>query len=153
MITLEEFIRQDINWLDALPEYQRKSIQQLLDQGKTYEEAAVIWLSANGPSNTHPFGTQNTKSIFFEKLLEEVESFFCRDDKYIEEKKQLLTQFKAGDVYVLTFISTVISPIVGASAPLISPAIALILMTILRMGLNAWCSLRREIKQNSTQQS
>ena len=35
---LEDIFNTDINWLDALPSYQRKSIQQLIDQGKSYEE-------------------------------------------------------------------------------------------------------------------
>ncbi|MED4601595.1 hypothetical protein P9314_12870 [Paenibacillus validus] len=153
MNTLEDILKKDTNWLDALPAYQNKSIHELLEQGKTYEEVAIIWLTANGSENTYPFGSQNTKSLFFEKLMEEVEKFICREDTYAEEKKQLFTQFKAGDVYVITFISTAIAPIVGASASLIAPAIALILMTVLRMGLNAWCSLRQELKHENSGQS
>ncbi len=146
MTSLEVLLNKEANWIDLLPSYQKKSIYQLIEQGMTYEEIALNWLTANGPSNTHPFGANNTKSLFYEKLMEEIEGFICREDKYTEEKKQISTQFKAGDVYILTFISTAIAPVVGASAVLIAPAIALILMTILRMGINAWCSLRSETK-------
>lgn len=147
MSGLQDLFTADTNWLDALPSYQSKSIYQLIEQGKTYEEVAISWLTANGPSNTYPFGAQDTKSLFYEKLMEEVESFICREDSYVEEKKKIMTQFKTGDVYIVTIISTIISPVVGASSVLIAPAIALILMTILRMGLNAWCSLRKDLKQ------
>ncbi|OAB30628.1 hypothetical protein PMSD_19035 [Paenibacillus macquariensis subsp. defensor] len=150
---LEDIFMADINWLDALPPYQSKSIQQLMDQGKSYEEISILWLSANGPANTYPFGANNTKSLFFEKLMEEVEHFICREDKYTDEKKKLLTQFKAGDVYVVTFISAIIAPVVGATSVLIAPAIALILMTVLRMGINAWCAVRIDLKQQNTDQT
>lgn len=147
---LKDILKADINWLDTLPSYQSKSIQQLIAQGKTYEEIAISWLSANGPANTYPFGSQNTKSLFFEKLMEEVESFICREDKYSDEKKKLLAQFNAGNVYIITFISGVISQVVGASSAFIAPAIVLILMNILKIGVNAWCAIRIDDKHQGT---
>jgi hypothetical protein len=134
----------DTDWLNALPTYQRETIQTLLSQGKKVEEVATIWLSASGASNTVPFGSARGWSLFYEKLLAEVETFMCHDDSYASDKKALLKQADVTVVAVVTSISEAIGHAVGAAAPVIAPAIALSLITISRMGRNAWCAMRRE---------
>ncbi|ABO51531.1 conserved hypothetical protein [Desulforamulus reducens MI-1] len=139
-------------WISALQPYQKNIINTLLDSGKSPEEISIQWLSASGPANTFPFGAagkEQGSSLFYEKLKEEVEAFFCEQAKYEEDRKKLLEQFNAGHTYIIGLISVKISPIVGTSSAFIAPIIALILFTIARIGLNAWCATLRA--KNETQ--
>jgi len=151
MPALEDFFSgNETDWIDALPNYQRKTINALLEQGKSSEEVAVAWLSANGPTNTFPYGAQKSSgSIFFEKLVEEVEGFICSEDRYIEDRKKLLTGAEATKTYFISTISLAIAPVLHTSAALIAPAVALVLLTISKIGRNAWCAMRYEKKQNA----
>lgn len=152
MATLEELLKgSETEWIDALPAYQREIIKSLISQGKTPEEAATAWLSASGPANTFTLGTVPGRSLFYEKLLDEVEAFICREDKYQEERNKLLTDFKSTAVqgYIIGAISVAIAPTVGAAAAFIAPAVAVILLTITRIGRNAWCAMRKEQRSGS----
>jgi hypothetical protein len=139
------------NIISILPVYQRKTIETLLQQGRSNEEIAEIWLEANGPSNTFPFGTENKKNAFFEKLKIEVEDFICNEEKYIEERKQVIEKCRAGSLVGITSLTAFIAPIIGTAPSLILPVVVLILDTALKMGINAWCSLRREIGEGQAQ--
>src|SRR6476646_3273682 len=126
MATLDDAIGgNETDWIGALPKYQQDIVNTLLSQGKTPEEIATAWLSAAGPANTFPFGTHRGTTLFFEKLLDEVEAFICRDDRYAEDKKKLLTGAEATHAYIVGVISAAIGHTVGAAAPYIAPAIAL----------------------------
>lgn len=151
MNNLRDIITPGVNWLEELPTYQRNSITGLLNQGKTPEEAAIIWLSANGAAHTYPFGSQTNTSAFYNKLILEVEALLCGEDRYVEERKQFLVQYKAGEVYMVSFLSTLVAPVVGAAAAFIAPAIALILVTVCKLGIHAWCSLRKDLAAAETQ--
>jgi hypothetical protein len=145
MAILDDALQGDeADWISALPPYQRDIVNTLLAQGKTPEEVATAWLSAAGPANTFPFGTRQGTTLFFEKLLDEVEAFFCRDDQYVEDKKKLLTGADTTKAFIVSVISAAIAPRVGAAAPCITTPVALILLTVGRMGRNAWCATRSE---------
>ncbi len=133
------------DWIGALPEYQQRIVRTLLGQGKTPEEAAKAWLSASGSAQTAGLGGGGV-SPFFDKLLEEFDAFICRDDRYVEDKKKLTAQLHLGHLYAVGIISAAIAPAVGAAAPFIAPAIALMLITVTHMGKNAWCAMRTEQK-------
>ncbi len=149
MATFEEiFTGNETEWIDALPVYQRNIINVLVAQGKLYDEVAIAWLSASGPANTFPFGTQGSSEVFFEKLVEEIEEFLCGKDRYTEDRKKLLTGAEATKTVVISSISLAIAPVVHASAPYIAPVVALVLITVTKLGRNAWCAMRREQKRN-----
>lgn len=144
MTTLDEALQgSDADWIGGLPKYQSDIIASLLE-GKTPDEAATMWLSASGPANTFPFGATRGASLFFDKVVDEVEAFICRDNAYTEDKKKLLTQVDVTHAYTIGLISAAISHAVGAAAPYIAPAVALILVTSARIGRNAWCAMRQE---------
>ena len=63
------------SWLECLPLYQQKVINELYQQSGDYEQVAQAWLSASMPNNV-PFGTEKHHSIFYEKILDEIEAFF-----------------------------------------------------------------------------
>lgn len=133
----------DPNWVASLPKYQQSIIDQFLQGGASPEEAAARWLSASGPANTFPFGAVRGGSVFYEKLVEEVEAFLCGAERYNEDRKQFFAEFKAKHAYIVGGISAAIAPALGTAAPLIAPAVALTLLTVGRITLNAWCSSRK----------
>ena len=68
------------SWLECLPLYQQKVINELYQQSGDYEQVAQAWLSASMPNNV-PFGTEKHHSIFYEKILDEIEAFFSGDER------------------------------------------------------------------------
>lgn len=154
MSTLEKLIVGDEEaWIAALEPYQADHIRSLRKQGRTPEEAAEVWLTIQGPSNTFPFGgdpTRRFRSLFYDRLLKEVEEFICGAERYQVDREKLLGELKPTHAYVISSISVAVAPVLGAAAPLIAPAIALVLYTTARLGVNAWCATRKEIRASST---
>jgi len=150
MSSLNQLISGDENaWIDALPPYQANHLHALIKKGYSPEQAASAWLTIQGPANTLPFGgdsKQPFRSLFYDMLAREVEGFICGAEKYGVDRAKLLSELKPTHAYVIAAISAAVSPVVGAAAPLIAPAVALILFTTARLGVNAWCAARKEIK-------
>lgn len=130
-------------WLDGLPKYQRDLIAQLLSSGSTPEEAAEQWLTVV-PCDTAPFGAEPNSRQFMDRVWDEVAAFLCGDLKYDADRKRLLAESKATHAYVVGAISTAIGPVVGVSAPLVAPMVALLLLSLGKCVLNAWCAGRKQ---------
>ena len=81
MTTIEEiFTQYPDSWLLCLPGYQQKTINELYCQLGDYEQVAQAWLTASMSTNV-PFGAQKGHSIFYEKVLDEIEAFFSGDER------------------------------------------------------------------------
>ena len=82
MNDISEIFNVDPNsWIESLSTYQKNIINQLYSQTNDYEVVANTWLTATIPMNV-PFGTQKNRSIFFEKVLDEIEASL--DDVNVE---------------------------------------------------------------------
>jgi len=144
MTGFQHLLNQDPkSWLTALPAYQRDLATALLTSDDSPELAAEKWLSAE-PSDTYPFGGLRTSKLYLEKLFDELEAFLCGDPKYESDRAKLNAESKPTHALVVSFIAVSIAPAIGASAPIIAPVVALLMMTAGKLGLNAWCSLRKE---------
>lgn len=69
------------SWLECLPQYQQKVINELYQQSGDYEQVAQAWLSTSMSTNI-PFGAEKHQSIYYEKFLDELEAFFSGDERY-----------------------------------------------------------------------
>lgn len=144
MERIDELFAVDPNsWIDALQPYQRNMINKLYDENGSYEETAKAWLSAS-MSTTVPFGTEKGHSVFFEKVLDELEAFLSGDEKYKDDRIAILQEKSVVQTYIVGAISVALSPVLGASAAFLSPVIAIVLVTITKMGINAWLTMRKE---------
>ncbi len=143
-----DVLEPNADYLEALPIYQRNTIEKLLENGLDYEAAANVWLSANGPANTFPFGAEVKKNSFVEKLKDEVGALMCNEEKYVEERKEIIAKCKGAGSAIITIITAYLAPIVGATPALILPAVALIFNVISKIGVNAWCACRVESSNN-----
>ena len=132
----------------TLSPYQRNLINQLYEHTNDYEKVANHWLSATIPSNI-PFGTQKKPSIFFEKVLDEIEAFFSGDEKYKDNRLAILKESGVVQSYIVDAISIALAPILGANAAFLAPVIAIVLLTIGKIGLNAWLAARKEKRKQN----
>ena len=130
------------NWIAALPSYQRNTILEMRARGASYEDIASTWIAA-GASNTAPFSTGGPPQPdpgFLEKLRGEIRAYLCGDKKYDKGRKQLIAGGKEIHAFFISGMSVGIAPFVGASSIVIAPLIALMLATIGKVSLNAWCA-------------
>ena len=146
MENIEElFAVEPESWINALPTYQKNMVEKLYTEKGSYEEAATAWLTAS-MSTTVPFGTEKGKSVFFEKVLDELEAFFSGDAKYEDDRIAILKEKSVVQTYVVGVISVALAPILGASAVFLAPVVAIVLVTITKIGINAWLEMRKERK-------
>ena len=78
------------------------------------------------------------------EVLDELEAFFSGDEKYKNDRIAILQEKSAVQTYIVGAISVALSPVLGASAPFLAPVVAIILVTITKMGINAWLAMRKE---------
>lgn len=144
MQSLEElFCVEPESWISALPNYQKNMVEKLYNENGSYEETAKAWLSAS-LAITVPFGTEKGKSVFFEKVLDEIEAFFSGDEKYKNDRIAILQEKSVVQTYIVGAISVALAPVLGASSVFLAPVIAIVLVTITKMGINAWLAMRKE---------
>lgn len=128
-------------WLECLPRYQRDPLNQLLSAGKTYEEVALAWLSATA-SNTAPSGANRTASNgvpYLERVGFEIRAYICGSTRYKKERDGLFGQKGLVRSAVVTGISVAIAPKLGMSPVVIAPPVALILASIGKVAVSAFC--------------
>lgn len=131
------------SWIEALQPYQKKTIIKLYNENGSYEEAAKAWLSAS-MSTTVPFGTEKGQSVFLDKVLDELEAFLSGNEKYKDNRIAILSEKSVVQTHIVGALAVALSPVLGASAPFLAPVIAIILVTITKMGINAWLAMRKE---------
>ncbi len=140
------------SWLQCLPQYQKKVINELYSQLGDYDQVALAWLNASMSMNV-PFGTEKGHSIFYEKLLDEIEAFFSGDERYKDAHLAILKESGATQNFIVGAISVALSPILGTSSVFLAPIIAIILVTIAKMGIRAWLAMRKEKHSANNQNS
>jgi hypothetical protein len=146
---LDEILASSRAWLDDLPAYQSALVRSLLQSGLSEEEAAAVWLDG-ATKDLATFGSGGTSSLFYRKFIEELHAFLCSEERYGADRGELLKQFKAGQASAIGLMSAALSPHLGAVGALLAPAIALVLILIGKMGLNAWCAMVSEREASSS---
>ncbi|WP_417367065.1 hypothetical protein [Flavobacterium beibuense] len=133
--------------LDLIPNYQKEILTELLEESnQDYIKVAEIWLSSNS-SQTAKFGSlQNNSKLYIEKLWDEIEKFLCGSESYSEERKKISSNSEQGKKYIISIMSAAIGSNLGVAGTFIAPVIILVLSSIGKMAVNAWCELRKELK-------
>ncbi|HFK1756494.1 TPA: hypothetical protein ACGXQC_000860 [Bacillus cereus] len=145
MTTINSFFEKQeaTEWLNALPDYQKSVVSELLISN-SHEEAATAWLEAS-IDHTSPFSTQpKSEKKFFDLLKKEVQKILCGSPDYAAERDELtrLTQSPENKTAFVSAISALIGAKVGLAASFIAPAIVIIFMIIGKASLNAWCEMQ-----------
>jgi len=133
-----------IYWVQELPGYQRETIEKLLSDGASFDEVAQAWLNASA-ENTYRFAASapvGDKGAFLENLKSEVRAFLCGDKKYKKERDGLFGDKGLARTYVVSAMAVAIAPHLSVASAVISPLIALVLASIGKVALNAWCATK-----------
>ncbi len=125
-------------WLAILKPYQRDAIKTFLATDDP-ERAAERWLGATGSPNIAPFGGTRDTKPFWDRFRGELRKFLCDDVAYVEEKKSLRVESPLGKAMLVSTISAAIGATIGFSATLLAPAITVLLCTVGKMGIRAYC--------------
>lgn len=136
-------------WLKSLPSYQKRSILQLrVDDRHDPLQIAEAWLLAT-PSDTAQFGAASTSRVFLDKVVDEIEAFLCGDPRYAAERQKLS---KAGQVTHGALVGSIalsIGPVLGVAAVLLSPVVALVLASMGKVTVLAWCRTRKTQRESA----
>ncbi len=138
------------DWIEALPEFQREIINELLKNGKGYDDIAAHWIRASA-QNTRPFGATEPRIMsdsFLENLKIELEKYICGDPLYESERSKLFGENGICKAYAISCISIAISQQISVSSMFISPLIALMLASFGKITINSWCATRRGQRNN-----
>lgn len=128
------------DWLGLLKPYQRSTIHTFLQEGSP-EEAAEKWLSTTGSPNIVPFGGSQNSKPFWDRFSAEFRKFLCDDEAYVEEKKLLSSESGVSKAILVSALSAAIGATIGFTATLLAPAVTLLLCSVGKMGINAFCNV------------
>lgn len=142
MIQIENLSLEE--WYTCLKPYQKNIIEQLVAKYGE-EKAAEEWLIARGPSQTATFGGEASSNTdnYWNRFRDEMDKLICGHPDYENEQKKFLTAGKTLGVGGITALSTWLSPIVCVSSSILVPSIILVLSTVSKMGINAYCSTKK----------
>lgn len=145
--TIDTLLDDDpIKWVQGLPDYQRDTIEKLLENGSSFDDVAQAWISASA-ENTYRFAAVSpvgNKGTFLENLKIEIRAFLCGDKKYKKERDGLFGEKGVARTYVVSAMAVAIAPHLSVASAVISPLIALVLASIGKVALNAWCATQNE---------
>jgi len=130
-------------WVSELPEFQRKAIQELVKAGRSYDEIAGLWLTATA-ENTFRFGASTplgSKTSFLDSVKKELRAFLCGDRRYKKERDGLFGGNGVTRTTVVSALSVAIAPHVGMAAPVLVPIITLVIASMGKVAINAWCKV------------
>lgn len=126
------------DWLKALKPYQSKILGEYL-KTLTPQDAAKQWMTANGAQSVAPFGGQPGAGLFWEQFLAEIHAFFCDEKQYKAEKADWAKKGKTTREWMIATIASVIGAKLGIAGTILAPPVAMFLVTISKMGVNAYC--------------
>ena len=133
------------DWLEALPAYQRETINKML-VGRDPIEVSLAWLAVQDLQTQNLsalFGS--TPNVFYDSLLEQLQSLLCGKKDYIKERDDLKGSINAGRATIVTAVSGYIAPHLGASPILLAPAVALILAVLTKTGSDSLCTTLNQL--------
>ncbi len=148
MEELSQIIESDQDTLlSSIDDFQSDIIKAFLaSNSNDYLASADNWLNAT-TANTAKFGGEPSKAkIYRDKLLEELEKFMCGDQQYEEDRKKIADSTDKSQKYIIGVMSAAIGKTLGAAGPFIAPVIVLLILSIGKMAINAWCAMRKEAR-------
>lgn len=136
-------------WIDALDDYQKNLVLQLINENKDPLIAAEKWLSY-GIAHTYPFGVQKASANFLDNVKKEIMKFLCGDPEYNNEREELSKSRQTVHNYVICLISSAIAIKLGTSLVFLAPVVAIILFSFGKCTLKAICATYKESAEEPT---
>lgn len=121
-----------------------KRVKNIAKYGE--ERAAEEWLTARGPMQTATFGGSQVNAEnapkYWDRLRSEIDKLICGHPDYKKEQEKILAAGKSIGLGGVTALANWLSPLIGMSPALLTPAIILILHTMAKMGVKAYCATK-----------
>lgn len=131
--------RADVDkWLAELKPYQRDTLRVYL-ANTTPEEAARKWIETTGSPNIIAFGGVRDTKPFWDNLKKEFRRFLCDGVAYVDVKKALGAEGPITRALLISHISYGLANQIGYAAPLLAPAIAMMLCAVGQISVTAYC--------------
>lgn len=136
--------------LSSIDVFQSEIIKAFLAAtSNDYLASADNWLNAS-TANTAKFGGEPNKAkIYRDKLLEELEKFLCGDQQYEDDRTKIAESTDKSQKYIIGVMSAAIGKTLGAAGAFIAPVIVLLILSIGKMAVNAWCAMRKEARSTA----
>lgn len=125
-------------WIGELKPYQREALDEIMKEMEA-EEAAKKWLTSQGPEDIISFGGTRDAEPFWDKFKSEFKKFLCKEDEYVEFKREIRQKSNVTKQLLISSISAAIGSTIGFAATLLAPAVAVMLNLVGHMGVNAYC--------------
>lgn len=131
------------DWLSTLDTSDQNRVRELLATGLTTDEAADFWLDRTGSNNTFGFGGTGQPSNYKAAVEAELRKLICGDPGYLDLRNKISQQWDTnGKTLVVSTIAIAVSSVTGVAVGVLTTVIALLLATVCRVGLNAWCAVK-----------
>jgi len=85
-------------------------------------------------------------AFYRDKFTEQIYLFLCSSEQYQVEREQWAKSAGVGKTTSVALLSESISQALGAAPAFLAPAVAVTLMTVGSLGLNAWCAAQTELR-------
>lgn len=136
------------DWLTALKPYQKDTIEVFRKNvGEDADKITELWLSSRGPLDLKPFGGAGNAKPFLDALKVELRKLLCDSKEYKKERAELSALMMSGQnastaltVAITAYVTKAMAPILGTATPLLLPAIAVMLHTVGKVSVKAWCN-------------
>lgn len=129
------------SWISELKPYQKSTLVQFTTTMDA-EAAAEQWLTTIGSPNIAGFGggTKSDSKPYLDRFKAEFRKYLCDESAYAEDKKELVAHSQLSKALLISTMSSAIGSTLGTAGTLLAPAVTLLLFTVGKMGLNAYCS-------------
>lgn len=110
------------------------------------EKAAEEWITTVGPLQTATFGGDSFDKVdqkrYWIRFREEFDKLICGHPTYEEDLKKILFTGKSLGTGAVTYIATIIGPVIGMAPAILVPPIILLLHTVTKITVKAYCTTR-----------
>ena len=147
-------LSQPEDWLATLPSYQREPLERLLASSEDPLVVASKWLNSMpaDKGKSHFGGTRDGRPLA-DAIVTQVRAYLCGDPRYDEDRTQLGQQFAPTHAWFVGALTSVIGKWAdGVTAALVAPIVVLALISLGKIGLNAFCAVWKESAEKPDEQ-
>lgn len=133
------------NWIDGLSENElRKTLAASVQTLLAYVDEASGDVEDICLAMAHPlqyFGPAEVRANFWPNVRHELYLLICTDDpKYAEIRRRLDNESNKINAVIVGLVSAAVSAVLGLTAGVLAPFVALCLIALARVGKEAWCA-------------
>jgi hypothetical protein len=139
-------VAKDEAWLATLRPEQQSYLKPLLARVQLPQQLIEDVLAAETARGAEQFISPQARTAFRNNFERELFKLLCGDASREQERRQLEAALPDRDA-IVAFLTTTAAQHLGIPINGLAPLAVLVLMTISRLGLDAWCATYNELQQ------